>query len=580
MIKILDSSLKRLGTIKNVIDSSRMEEINGENILDFNAVLDSKLNNFISESTVFELYDDYFDIAYFKKNSNEDNTYTVEVESEHISYRLNNPEFNIEFFTESGTPAYILEKILEGTGFTVGAVEYTDVVTYSAQEAKSRRQLLMEFVAYLGGEAYFNKFEIGIVQHRGSSNIKPVIKGKNVRVVSKIYNKRDTDENGNSLVSYACEPVYLPGDDYAIGDEVLLIQKDLGILERLRVVRLAYNPYDNMSVSFEFANYINGLEDQLYRIETRTVTKDKVYNGTRIGPEYGFEAIRSDKKARAYFNSTNMVFQAGDGTGQNWTNKLYYDFDPDTGAATLVFDGKLSADVITALEAEFDITISNTFITQTLAAETGTIAQLTVDQVETSTKVQNYLTNNIADVNYIKVFEQYIQFITASTDGTEDEQAKDRNGNLLYWVSEDHEGTTLDETYYPVMIYVYEEFVKAEFAFESDEGNYIPQIILGTGDGVSGNSAKAIIKKGATGLELNYYTSNQGELRQIKLSDDGIFITPYDLEQLDFYNNGFTTKYSGESISWKFKKDSSGKITKLVTEDDIVIPINWNGGNI
>ncbi len=178
MIKILNSSLVRLGVIKMTSRSSRMEAINGENILDFEAVLDAKLNALIDENSVFELDNSYFDIVNFIKESNDDDTFSLDVECEHVSYRLNNELYNVEYFTETGTPEYILGKILEGTGFTVGTIEYSDVVTYSAQEAKSRRQLLMEFVAYLGGEISFDKLAIGVVQHRGSTVSRPIIKGK------------------------------------------------------------------------------------------------------------------------------------------------------------------------------------------------------------------------------------------------------------------------------------------------------------------------------------------------------------------------------------------------------------------
>jgi len=93
-----------------------------------------------------------------------------------------------------------------------------------------------------------------------------------------------------------------------------------------------------MTAEIELANFISGVEDQMYRIKARTVTKDKLYYGAKIGPENGFECIRSDNKARAYFNADNFVMQSGDGTGNNWTNKLY--FDPSTGQYT--FDGKIT----------------------------------------------------------------------------------------------------------------------------------------------------------------------------------------------------------------------------------------------
>ncbi len=580
MIIILDENLKKLGVVKNCISSTRREELNGENTLDFEAILDSKLSDLLDENSIFEVDDDYFDTAVFKKIANDDGTYTVEDETEHVSYRLNNPDYDVEYFTEDGTPEYILGKILEGTGFTIGTIEFDSVITYSAQEAKSRRQLLMEFVAYLKGEVKFHKFEVSILQRRGRVGIRPLIKDKDVKVLSKSVNKREKDADGNPVVSYEITPINSDGTPYELGDNVRLIQRKLEINEDLRVVTVTYDPYNKQDVEYIFSNYENGLESAIFRINRDSLIKDKVYNGIRISPEIGFEAVLSNKLARSYFGADKMAMQVGDGTGENWYDKLYYILDTVSGSADMYFGGKFTVDAIEAIKAEIDFVVSNVIITNILAAETGYIAQLTVDSVETSTKVQNYLAEDTSDVNYIKIFEQYIQFITASTDGSDDGQAKDRNGDLLYWKDEDKDAVVLDETDYPVMIYVYNEQIKAEFGFENTDGVYVPKITLGLGDGVTSNSAKAEIYKGQTGLEINYYRSNTGELRQIKLADDGIFITPYDLEQLDFYNNGFTAKYSGETILWNYEVDGNGRITELITEDDDTIPVNWHGGSI
>ena len=133
-----------------------------------------------------------------------------------------------------------------------------------------------------------------------------------------------------------------------LGDEVILVQKDLGIQEQLRIVRIGYNPYNPIEAEIELANFISGLEDQMYQIETKTVVKDKLYYGARIGPENGFESVRSDKRARAYFNADNFVMQSGDGTGNSWTNKLY--FDPATGE--YIFDGRIIVKNLDTLLAE------------------------------------------------------------------------------------------------------------------------------------------------------------------------------------------------------------------------------------
>lgn len=577
MIIILDENFKKLGVIKNYIAASRREELNGENTLDFEAVLDSKLSDLLNEDSIFELDGDYFDTAMFKKIANDDGTYTVEVESEHISYRLNNPEYDKEYFTEDGTPEYILGKILEGTGFTVGVIDFTNVETYSAQEAKSRRQLLMEYVSYLKGEISFYRFEVNILQHRGRPGVHPLIKDKDVKVLSKTVNKRERDENGNPTISYAVSPINLDGTPYELGDNVRLIQRRIGINEDLRVTSVNYDPYNKHDITYTFANYENGLESEIFRINRDSLVKDKVYNGIRISPEVGFEAVLSNKLARSYFAADKMAFQTGDGTGVNWYDKLYYVLDTAIGTAEMYFGGKLTVDAIEAIKAEIDFVVSNTIITQTLAAETGYIAQLTVDQVETSTKVKNYLNNNTADVNYIKIFEQYIQFVTASTDGSDTEQVTDRNGSLLYWIDDDNKETTLEETDYPVMIYVYEELVKAEFAFESDGTNYVPKITLGTGDGVTGNSAKAEIYKGQSGFELNYYKSNTGELRQIRLDNDGVFINGlrYELTALNIASDSFQASYGDVVQNAYLTFDGTGRITQIASDNGI-IPISYN----
>lgn len=326
MIKILDSNFKRQAILNKAIKPNRFEEINGENTLTFSAILDQKVSNYLNENSIIELEEDYFDIAYLEKKQNADGTLSVDVETEHISYRLNKPEYNKDFFTRTGTPNYILGQILAGTGFNIGTIEFTNTVTYSAQEKKSRRALLMEFVALLGGELDFNKFEISILQHRGKTEPQLLVTGKNIKVVSRICNKRETDKSGNPLISYACEPMQLPNKVLSVGDEVLLVHKDLGIRETMRVVRIGYNPYDFMESEIELANFISGLEDDIYRIQTTTVVKEKIYNGCRIGPEEGFVAERSDLKAKSIMNATEGISIYSD-AGQGLERNFYVDMD-------------------------------------------------------------------------------------------------------------------------------------------------------------------------------------------------------------------------------------------------------------
>jgi hypothetical protein len=67
--------------------------------------------------------------------------------------------------------------------------------------------------------------------------------------------------------------------------------------------------------------------------------KDKVYNGTRIGPEVGFEAVRSDNLARAVMNATEGIkLQKGNGSGSSWTDVIYLDTEGNG-----IFSGRVIA---------------------------------------------------------------------------------------------------------------------------------------------------------------------------------------------------------------------------------------------
>lgn len=518
-IKMLNSSLEELGTIQSVFSSAKREGLNSYKELQFSTYLIPTLSGWIAEGNIAEVEEDYFDIAYFQKDQKEDGSLDVATEFEHVSYRLNNSDYDMEYFTETGTPTEVLTAILDGTGFTVGTVEFTTPVTYSIQEKSSRRKMLSEFVALLGGELDFNKFVISILTQRGSTTPKNITEGRNFSILSVSFDKRMKNGNGDPLISYGCK--LINPMEINLGDTVIMNYATLGINATLRVVSISKNPYDPMDVQFEIGNFNPTLENDTYRIETSAVIKDKLYYGARIGPEFGFESVRSDKLARAFFNADAFKMQSGDGTGENWVDRLY--FDPVSGK--YIFDGTLSATVIEAIKAEIDIIVSNTIIVQNLYAQYGRIANLTVSELNTGwKKIINYLVSDTSDVNYKRDYEQYSKWLTASTDGTQTEQFTDKDNNPLFWVDDTYTGMTLTETDYPVTIYSYTELVKAEISFELDGSTYIPKIILGVGSGVSGHPeyGKSYIWKGTKGIYIDYLHSVTGELRRVMLTDDGI----------------------------------------------------------
>lgn len=200
--------------------------------------------------------------------------------------------------------------------------------------------------------------------------------------------------------------------------------------------------------------------------------------------------------------------------GATMVPKLW--FDAEKG--TYVFDGMLSADVIEALSA---------IITPNLYAEKATIAGITVDQLDTSDKVQKYLDADGSDDNYQKIYAQFHEFVTAQTDGLEANKvaATNRSGEALYWTNDTHVAASTTVTSYPVYVYNYTESNKLKLGFEIDPSGetsyYIPVVEMGAGTG-TGNNGKGYIYKGTDGLYIQYVHSTAGTIFTIKITDDGI----------------------------------------------------------
>lgn len=224
-----------------------------------------------------------------------------------------------------------------------------------------------------------------------------------------------------------------------------------------------------------------------------------------------------------------------------------------------------------------DVIISNTVITQNLYAEYGRIANLSVNELDTSwEKITNYLAGSTADVNYIHINDQNCRWITATvTDPVGTEHLTNKDGEPLYWVDNTHTGMTLNVTSFPVTVYTYDEWDKASFSFNGNDSSHVPVITLGAGFGSTTypERGKAFIYKGTDGLTIEYFNA-AGETREIRLDEDGVFITPYDLESISFSSTGFSVTYSGETYVWTWTKDGAGKITSLQI-DGRTIPVTW-----
>lgn len=192
--------------------------------------------------------------------------------------------------------------------------------------------------------------------------------------------------------------------------------------------------------------------------------------------------------------------------------------------------------------------IAQSVITEELYADYGAIADLTVDRLRTDyRRAYNYLRGDTGDINYIYIHDEQIEYITASTDGSQAVQLAD-GGRRFWW----RDGTrtvmtSVEETQWPVMVYVYDELVKAKFAFENDltAGTWIPTMTFGAGN-ESGND-RLRIRKGV-GLAELLYRADGGKSVGITMSLSG-YLDLYGLRRLTEINfSGWESGYFSETV--------------------------------
>lgn len=255
MIKILDASYQRLGVIKNIINASHREELNGEFTLDFEAILDPYLQNLLSSNSYFEVYGQYFILGFIQNGINSDGQTTTRIEADHISYLLNNKEYDLEPWDEetqtgfrpmiNATPSDILTELLMGTSF-IGSINVSITnLDYQISSTITRRQAIIDLMDMVKGEIIWNNFNVSIVSHRGSTVDKVAIIGKNVTSLSFEIDKRTRieDETKPYLLTYNCEIIENIEDEvYNLGDDVRIIDRNLGIDTIQRVISIVANP--------------------------------------------------------------------------------------------------------------------------------------------------------------------------------------------------------------------------------------------------------------------------------------------------------------------------------------------------
>ncbi|MBQ9492477.1 MAG: hypothetical protein IJR54_01915, partial [Oscillibacter sp.] len=172
------------------------------------------------------------------------------------------------------------------------------------------------------------------------------------------------------------------------------------------------------------------------------------------------------------------------------------------------------------IKLDGNVDVSGQLSANALYAGYGEVANLAVDRLVTTRRIVKYLQGDRSDDNFIRAYEQNMEWVTGTcTGGTV--QAKTPDGSPLYWpvdvsgLSRGADGypvnaqqerifTTTTPTGYPVQVYTYTEAVKRSISFEAVNGIYSPIDRFGAGNAQGNN--KAWILKTADGFDIRYLT--------------------------------------------------------------------------
>ncbi|MEK3788061.1 prophage endopeptidase tail family protein [Paenibacillus sp. FSL K6-1230] len=343
MITILNVSKQPVAILEDYFNDEITEQINGAYTLNFSVYMDDEKSQYISINNLAEVEGQWFNIVHHKRTRSKNDGVYIEVECEQVSYDLLFTKFDLGFM-HTGSPADLLNMALEGTGFTVGTVEFGGWITMDLKEGATARAVLLEIATLTGGELQFDKYTVSLLQQRGQDRGRQFRFGKNLLGIVKDVNA----QSGEVLTAYEVDIVELNSspefeglESFELGDLVNIVDEELGINEQQRIIQYSYSPQRRINSKVTIANHIQGIQDTIYRIQTTTVGKDRWMYGVKIGPDEGVVIERYDKKAKTILNADQFRMQRGDGSG-SYIDSLY--FDPIAGEYR--FTGRLIASEI------------------------------------------------------------------------------------------------------------------------------------------------------------------------------------------------------------------------------------------
>lgn len=239
MIDIYNSAGVLQCSFPRVLSASLCDKLSGERTLSF-SVLASRSQP-LSVGMTAKLDGQFYNIVRVSKKITGGFPVTT-AQCEHITYLLNEEQYNLVTFVFEGTPADGMAQLLSGTPFTLGIIEATGRVecAFIDQSPLSRRNALMRFIDACGCEVEYDGYKIILRKHRGSINRKHLMDGENVTDLAVTIDSRENTQSYEiSLFKMA---------DLEAGDEVNITYTPMGVNVDTRIISIEYDPFYHYTI--------------------------------------------------------------------------------------------------------------------------------------------------------------------------------------------------------------------------------------------------------------------------------------------------------------------------------------------
>ena len=250
MIEIYNSAGTLQCSFPRVLSASLCDKLSGERTLSF-SVLASRSQS-LSVGMTAKLDGQFYTVVRVAKKITGGFPVTM-AQCEHITYLLNEEQYNLVTFVFEGTPADGMTQLLSGTPFSVGVIEATGRVecAFTDQSPLSRRSALMRFIDACGCEVEYDGYKINLRRHRGSTVRKSLMDGENVTDLAVTIDSRENTQSYEiSLFKMA---------DLQAGDEVNITYTPMGVNVNTRIISIECDPFYRYTVRVEVGDYVPNL---------------------------------------------------------------------------------------------------------------------------------------------------------------------------------------------------------------------------------------------------------------------------------------------------------------------------------